>query len=285
MRIFGCLLLACGCLLSLYGAPASIGIVRSYGEFRVDGAAVRGNSTLMAGDVVETMAMNTTVSLGHTELILLPESRAALYGDHTTLQRGSTLLRDASSHALEAGGLRIVPTSSHSLVEVGYGDRKQITVSAHAGAADVFTSSGELLASLNPGGALEFDPSSAASGSGSGQASASTGLTLTGKLTTSNGNYYVKMDGKTYQVTSTTVDLAKYVGKTITTTGSVVSATGGVTVVTVASVTASAVAAGAGFSSAVLTSVIVGAAAVGTIGGLGAAGAFSSGGSTSVSVP
>jgi hypothetical protein len=74
-------------MCSLSGAPSSIGIVRSYGEFRVDGAAIRGNSTLMAGDVVETMAMNTTINLGATEVTLLPESRAALYADHTTLQR------------------------------------------------------------------------------------------------------------------------------------------------------------------------------------------------------
>lgn len=166
MRTFSCALLIAGCMFSLSGAPSSIGIVRSYGEFKVDGAAVSGNSTLMAGNVVETMAMNTTINLGATELTLMPESRAALYSDHTTLQRGTTLLRGASSHALEAGNLRIVPTSAHSLVEVGYSDRKLITISARTGAANVFTASGELVASLNPGSALAFEPTSGASGSG-----------------------------------------------------------------------------------------------------------------------
>jgi hypothetical protein len=262
--------LIAGCMFSASGASSSIGIVRSYGEFRVDGAAVRGNSTLMAGDVVETMAMNTTINLGATEVTLLPESRAALYTDHTTLQRGTTLLRGASSHALEAGNLRIVGTSPHSLVQVGYSDRKLITISAHAGAADVFTSSGELLASLNPGGALAFEPTSGPSNSGSGQATANAGATVKGKLTKKNGAYFITEDGKTYEITSTTVNLDQYVGKIVTVTGSVLSSTGGVTVVGASSITV----ASAGVSGGVIA-IIIGAGAALTIGGLAAAGTFS----------
>lgn len=220
--------------------------------------------------------MNTTINLGGTEVTLLPESRAALYADHTTLQRGTSLVRGTASHALEAGALRIFPTSPHSLVEVGYSDQKLITISAHAGAANVFTSSGELLASLNPGGLLAFEPASGASDSGSGQATANTGVTLKGKLTTKNGEYFLTEGGKTYQITSTTLDLAQYVGKVIAVTGSVGSAAGGITVVIVASVSVVAVVAGAGLSAAAITAIIVGGAAAGTIGGLAAAGTFSS---------
>jgi len=230
----------------------------------------------MAGDVVETMAMNTTINLGGTEVTLLPESRAALYTDHTTLQRGSTLLRGASSHALEAGNLRVVATSAHSLLEVGYSDRKLITISSHAGAANVFTSSGELLASLNPGGALAFEPASDARSTGSGQATANTGVTLKGKLTKKNGAYFlVSDDGKTYEITSTTVNLDQYVGKVISVAGSVVSSAAGVTTVSAASVTAAAVATGAGLSTGAITGIVIGVAAAATLGGLGAAGAFS----------
>jgi len=276
VRTFWCAFLIAGCMISVSGAPSSIGIVRSYGEFRVDGAAVRGNSTLMAGDVVETMSMNTTINLGGTEVTLLPESRAALYADHTTLQRGTSLVRGTASHALEAGALRIFPTSPHSLVEVGYSDQKLITISAHAGAANVFTSSGELLASLNPGGSLAFEPASGASDSGSGQATANTGVTLKGKLTKKNGAYFlVSDDGKTYEITSTTVNLDQYVGKVISVAGSVVSSAAGVTTVSAASVTAAAVATGAGLSTGAITGIVIGVAAAATLGGLGAAGAFS----------
>lgn len=277
MRTFWCAFLIVGCMLSVSGAPSSIGIVRSYGEFRVDGAAVRGNSTLMAGDVVETMAMNTTINLGGTEVTLLPESRAALYTDHTTLQRGTTLLRGASSHALEAGNLRIVGTSPHSLLEVGYSDRKLITISSHAGAANVFTSSGELLASLNPGGSLAFEPASGASDSGSGQATANTGVTLKGKLTKKNGAFFlVSDDGKIYEITSTTVNLAQYVGQVISVAGSIVTTAAGVTTVAAASVAAVAIATGAGLSAAAITGIVIGISAGATVGGLAAAGTFSS---------
>ena len=277
MRTFLYALLIAGCIFSLSAAPSSIGIVRSYGEFRVDGAAVRGNSTLMPGDVVETMAMNTTINLGATEVTLLPESRAALYTDHTTLQRGTSLLRGASSHSLEAGNLRIVPTSAHSLVEVGYSDRKLITISAHAGVADVFTSSGELLASLNPGSALAFEPTSGTSGSTAGQASANAGLTVIGKLIKIDGKYYVTDHGKRYRIVGAMLDLDQYVGKVISVTGSVASEAGGVTVVTVATVSVVAVAAGAGLSAGVLTAIVVGVGVGVTLGGLGVAGTFSGG--------
>jgi hypothetical protein len=274
-----------GGLFSLSAAPASIGIVRSYGEFRVDGAAVRGNSTLMAGDVVETMSMNTTVRVGGTELTLMPESRAALYGDHTTLQKGTTLVRGASSHALEVGTLRIVPLSAHSLVEVGYSDRKQVTVSAHSGAANVFTSSGELLASLNPGGALSFSPSAGASGLGSGSGQAAAGVSLKGRLTKNGDKYYLTDGGKTYEITSSTVDLAQYVGKVITTVGSVVGTAGTVTTVSVTAVTVAGTAAAAGLSTAAIVGVVASIGTATTFAGLGVAGAFSSGGKGSVSVP
>jgi hypothetical protein len=274
VRTFSYAFMVCGCLFSLSAAQPSIGIVRSYGEFMVDWAAVRGNSTLVAGDVVEAMAMNTTITLGATEITLLPESRAALYGDHTMLQRGTTLLRGASSHALEAGNLKIVPTSAHSLVRVGYSDRKLITISARAGAADIFTASGELLASLNPGSALAFEPNSGASGSGSGQASAQTGFVLKGKLTKTGGKYFITVPGKSYEVTSTTVNLESYVGKVISVTAIVVSTAGGVTVVSVGSVTVVAAVFGAGLSSTVIADIVAVGAVAGTIGALGAAGTF-----------
>jgi hypothetical protein len=274
-------LVVVGGLFSLSGAPASIGIVRSYGEFRVDGAAVRGNSTLMAGDVVETMALNTTVNLGGTELTLLPESRAALYGDHTTLQRGTTLLRGTPSYALEVGNLRVVSTSPHSLLEVAYSDGKQIRVSARAGAADVFAPAGVLVASVNSGGMLSFGPESGA-GTPTGQASATAGLTLHGVLTANHGKYFVTEGGKTYQLTSSTVNLAQFVGKIITTSGTVASTSDGVTVVSVAAVL-NASAAG-GMASAALAVTIVSMAAAGAVAGLGVSGAFGSGKGT-VSVP
>lgn len=281
MRIlFGSFMVA-GCALALSGASTSIGVVRSYGEFKVDGATVRGNGTLLAGDTLESTTMSTTANVGKAELTLFPASRVAVYKDHTIVQRGTTTVR-GSSHALEAGTLRVVPTSAHSLVEVGYSDRKVVTISAHAGAADVFTSSGQLMASLNAGGVLAFEPSSGNAPSpsaGLGQAGAETSVQLHGILTKgSDGKYFVTMGNKTYELTSTTIDLSKYVGKLIEGTASVVKVvTPELTVVAINTVTVGAVAAGAGLSAGLVVAVVAGIATAGTVGGLAAAGTFSSG--------
>jgi hypothetical protein len=209
MRILLGSFMVAGCALALSGASTSIGVVRSYGEFKVDGATVRGNSTLLAGDTLESTTMSTTANVGKAELTLLPASRVTVYKDHTTLQKGTTTVRGAS-HALEAGTFRVVPATAHSLFEVGYSDHKVITISAHAGAADVFSNSGQLLASLNPGGVLSFEPSSG-SGTNSasfGQASANTSVQLHGTLTSTGGRYFLTEGGKTYEITSSAVNLA-----------------------------------------------------------------------------
>jgi hypothetical protein len=168
-------------------------------------------------------------------------------------------------------------------VEVGYSDRKVITISAHAGAADVFTTSGQLLASLNAGGVLAFEPSSGnghSPSSGLGQGQAETSVQLNGTLTSSEGKYYLTQGGKRYQVTSSTIDLSKYVGKVVEGSASIVSTTADVTVVAINTVTVAAVAAGAGLSTGLIVAVAAGIGAAGVVGGLAASGAIGSGSSS-----
>ena len=270
MRTYMYAFLMAGGMLALSGAPSSIGIIRSNGEFKLNGAAVRGNSTLISGNSVESTTAKTVINVGPSEITLLPESRATLYSDHTLLQRGTTLLRGTSSHALEAGQLRIVPVSDNSLVEVGFDDRKLIRIAAHTGAAEVFTSSGELLASLSSGSGLTFGPASG--GSSSGQASANAGIELKGKLVEKSRKYFVVMDGKTYEVSSRTVNLGKYVGKVIDVNGTIVATSTESTTVEVGSVSSAAAAKSSGLSGRAVVAIVAGMAAVGTVAGLAAVG-------------
>jgi len=271
-----------GCALALSGASTSIGVARSYGEFKVDGASVRGNSTLLSGDVIESTTLSTTANIGKAELTLMPASRVSVYRDHTALQKGTAMVRGAS-HAVEAGVLRVVPEAAHSVVEVGYSGQKAVTISAHAGGANVYTSGGVLLASLNPGGVLAFEPSvGGRSASAAGQASANTALSLHGKLTSKDGRFFIVVSGKTYELSSSTVNLASFVGQVVDITASYVSTTGDVTIASVSTVTSASAADDAGLSPLTIT-VLLGVAAVATIGGLAAAGSFS--GSTPASVP
>lgn len=62
-RLIGIILIS-GCLQVMIGAPREIGTVRSLGEFRVDGAAIRGNGTLFDGDVIETAFMRSSSDSG-----------------------------------------------------------------------------------------------------------------------------------------------------------------------------------------------------------------------------
>ena len=282
MRALSIVLLTAGCAFALSGAPASVGVVRSYGEFKVDGASVRGNSTLLAGDVVESTTANATANVGTAEVTLLPSSRAAVYTDHTTLQKGTAIFK-GTSHALDAGTLHVVPTSANSLVGVGYNDLKSVTVSAQSGGADVFSSGGVLLASVAPGASLAFEPLSAGAASGAaGQADANAPVHLKGKLIKERDEkekkdkYFVIMDGKKYEVTSTTLNLNSYVGKVITATAAVVTVTAVATVVTVSTISVVAAVAAAGLSTAAIAGIVVAGATGGIVGGLGASGAFSS---------
>jgi len=268
--------LATSVLVAIWAAPSSIGFVRSAGDFRVDGSLVRGNSTIFDGDVVETAASRSVVQLSGGQLTLAPESRAKIYHDRTVLEKGTGMLRDAAAQLFQADSLQIAPAAKDSVVQVDVKSASRVSVYAFAGSAQVRNSSGLLLASLDPGMALDFDNPP--------QASGSTAVTLTGMVSEPNGNYFIT-DSTTNTVAQIEgKDLAKLVGKRATVQGSLIPgetpAAGASEVVSVA--TAHIVGAGAG--AAVATGLSVGAkvaiiggiTVAGTVGGLAAAGTFGS---------
>jgi len=268
------LLVAAGSLL--VAAPVSIGFVHSAGDFRVDGALIRGNSTIFEGDTLETAAARSVVQLSGTQLTLAPESRARIYHDRTVMEKGTGMLRDAPSQVLEANSLKITPAARDSVVQVDVKSASRISVYAFAGSAQVRNSSGLLLASLHPGMALEFDRPP--------QAAASTAVKLTGTVTEQNGTYLLS-DSTTNVVSQLQgSDLAKLVGKKVEVTGSIIPgaapAAGASQVVAVASahILAGAAVAGTatGLAIGAKIAIIGGIAVAGTVGGLAAAGTFNS---------
>src|SRR5689334_16688089 len=99
-------LVVSGSLLCVHAASPAIGFVRSNGEFRVDGATVRGNSTLSEGNVIETAGVRSTLELNGGQMTLGLESRIRVYRGRTILEKGSGMLRDAVALVMEAGSLR-----------------------------------------------------------------------------------------------------------------------------------------------------------------------------------
>jgi hypothetical protein len=266
--------MAC-CLLTLNAAAPSIGVVRSNGEFRVDGSPIRGNATLFEGNLVETAAAQSVLQLGPTQITLLPGSRVKVFRDH-----------------FEAGALRIVSQAADAAVLVQTPGANRVDVASRTGVAEVRNSAGMLVAMVSPGDSLSFDT----------QGSASTEFKMTGTLQAKDGKFFLTDSTAKVTVELVGPDLAQYIGKTVDVTGSSIPnakvAAGAAQAVQVTSIKASskkiakagaaagagAAAAGAGAAAAGTTAglstaavVVIGGVAVGgTAGGLAAAGTFSS---------
>jgi hypothetical protein len=271
--------LAGGCLFVATAAPGSIGVIRSSGDFRVDGSTVRGNSTLFDGNLIETTSARSVVQLNSAQITLAPESRAKIYQGRTILEKGASLLRDADKHFVEADSLQISPAAKDAVIQVDIQGPNRIAVAARSGSAQVRNSAGVLVADLRPGMALAFDT----------QAGASTAVKITGVVVLRNGNYFIT--DTTTHVTSQIqgADLAKYVGKNVEITGAIIPGAtplaGATQVVQVGGIhLAAAGAAGGGGGAAggaaagshvALFAIIGGVAVGGTVIGLAAAGSFS----------
>jgi hypothetical protein len=295
-------LFAAGSVLVVSAASPSIGFVKSSGEFRVDGSAVRGNSTIFDGAVVETTAARSVIQLANAQITLSPDSRVRVYHDRTVLEKGSGSVRDGASHIIEAATLRIAPSAKDSVVQIDLTSLSHVTVGARGGPAQVRNSSGVLTASLLPGMALAFNP----------QAASTAAVKVIGIIEARDAAYLL-----TDETTKVTIqllegpDVIKYAGKKVEITGSSIpgaSPLGGasqlVRAVTIkpvgdkrkiaaaagaAGTGAGAAAAGAGagaaagLSGAAVAAIVGGVAVAGTVGGLAAAGTFSGGSDPSVS--
>jgi hypothetical protein len=276
-------LVTAGSLMVASAAVPSIGFVKSTGEFRLDGSAVRGNGTVFEGNLVETSAARSVIQLASTQVTLSPQSSARVYRDRIVLEKGTASVKDGIHQVIEANTLRIVPSTQDSVVQIEISGPSRVKVSALGGAAEVRNSSGVLTASLRSGMSLAFSP----------QAGGETAVRMTGVIESHNGVY--TLTDETTKVTVQLVsspDVARNVGKRVAITGSSVpgaTLAGGasqlVRTVTVTNAAAAGAggaaaaggsAAGAGLSGGAIGAIVGGVAVGGTLGGLAAAGTFSS---------
>lgn len=255
-----------GGLVLLTAATTSIGVIRSSGDFRVDGSIVRGNSTIFDGSVIETATARSVVQVTGGQVTLAPESRAKVYRDRTVLEKGAGLLRDADKFVFEAASLQIAPGAKDSVIQVDVEGPGRIAVAARSGSAQVRNSSGVLVASLRPGMELAFDNQPGAS---------TTSVQVSGTVEERDGNYFVTDPTShiTFQLEGTT--LASYVGKKVTITGTASTETPAAGAVEVVRVTDIQGTPHTGGGSHIRTYLIVGGVVVGgTLVGMLAAGTF-----------
>jgi polyferredoxin len=152
----------------------------------------------------------------------LPNSRAKVYRDHTVLESGSELMRNGEKQTIEAATLQIASAAKDGVVLVAMGGPNNVRVFASSGVVQVRTAAGLLVASLRPGMGLAFTP----------QAGAATAMQVTGVLESTDGKFFLTdsctKTGTRVEVRGT--DLAKFKGKTVQITGSImlgVAAAGG----------------------------------------------------------
>ena len=212
------LLIVGGFLFALVAVPPSIGVANSNGEFRVDGSAIQGNSTLFDGNVIETTSARSVLRISGAQVTLLPDSRAKVYRDHAVIEKGSGIVSHAQHLTVEAANLRIAPSAGDAVVQVDKTGQAQVVVATTAGSAEVRNASGVLIASLNPHMALAFDAASA-----SGQTAAAAGaVKLTGVVQADGGNYFLTDSTTGVKVELRGENLTRYVGKTVTFSGSII---------------------------------------------------------------
>jgi hypothetical protein len=153
------LLLLVGAFLSASAAPDAIGIATVRGGFSIDRTRVQGNATLFDGGVLETDSAPSLVRLqSGSEMQLGSTSRGRIYKNRLVLEKGEGQIDKASDFRFEALGLRILPDSSGTKARVALLGTGRVVVSALAGTLRVTTAEGTLVARLEPGRALEFEP-------------------------------------------------------------------------------------------------------------------------------
>ena len=147
-------LFTCGCLVSVAASPSSIGFVVTSGEAQIDGAVVRGNSTLFQGNLVQAGSGTSDLMFpGGSNLLLQPGSTVKVFREYGVLEHGTA--DPARSPRTDRGWAQgIFPLSTGcSLVDVL--DRSHLQV-VPGGAAEVRNPAGALVARLEPGKALSF---------------------------------------------------------------------------------------------------------------------------------
>jgi hypothetical protein len=288
-------LLTSGCLIFLTAAPPTIGVVRSSGEFQVDGSTVRGNATVFEGSTVQTTGTRSKIRFSDgAEIVLAPGSRVQLYRDRTVLQQGAQQVNNSQKHPTEVASLRISPVNSGTVAEIVTQDSSHVRVATLEGSVDVWNSAGVLVANVRPGMALAFDAQTAG---------AETASKISGCLVKKGGKYLVTDSTTNVRVELQGPAVAKSSGHQVEITGSMIpggtpaaGASQVIQVVTVDSmgalcsggdaVAGDAGAGGAGvggapagtaagLSTGAKVAIVGGVSVAGTVGGLAAAGTFS----------
>lgn len=148
-------------ILPLFGSTPAIGVIVADGSFHVDHSLIWDNATLFAGNLVETGQASTQLQLQNGSRVrLASDSRARVFDSRLVLERGIGQL-ESSNYRIEAAGLQISSETKAGVARVQVTDSRRVIVAAYQGGVRVVNRDNVLVAALEPGNELAFEPQSA----------------------------------------------------------------------------------------------------------------------------
>jgi hypothetical protein len=163
MRRIAFLCIVLGTVCSLFGATNPIGMAFSGGAFRVNNSRVQGNSTLFDGTMIETESALSELHLKTgVQVELGAETRATVYQRKLVLEYGQ--LESVAAYDVEARSLHIVGVTPDALVRIQVRNQRNVQVAAVRGPVRVSNAAGVLVASIEAGKSMSFEPQNAPAG-------------------------------------------------------------------------------------------------------------------------
>ncbi|MGA2133247.1 MAG: hypothetical protein ABSH50_13215 [Bryobacteraceae bacterium] len=153
------------CVLSTgFAASPGIGLAVVDGSFQLNHSSVWGNATLFDGSAIETNRTASQIRLANgVSARLGADSRARVYESRLVLEKGIGQL-DSAGYYIEADGLRIMPDRAGATARVKLAGAQRVVVAARDGGVLVNNSAGVLIARLEPGREMSFEPQAPGTG-------------------------------------------------------------------------------------------------------------------------
>jgi len=118
---------------SLTAAAGYIGVATAAGTFWIDHTGVVANATVFEGSTLETEKDTASVQVnGGARILLEAGSRARVYLDHATLEKGRAQLASGEGYRLEALSMQVTLASSRSQAVVAINAGGVVEVGAAA---------------------------------------------------------------------------------------------------------------------------------------------------------
>jgi hypothetical protein len=178
--------------LPAWAAGPIIGLAVSSGRLVVDRAPVEGNASLTEGMTLTTGNAPTRVQFNNgARATLAASTTAKIYSDRILLEQGVGLISAHDGMRLEAAGFHVRANGESAQAVVERNNGAAIQVAALHGSVKVYDNEDVLLARVQPGVPLTFEP---------GAAGAPPQSLVTGTLTRQDGKYVLRDELTNLQV-------------------------------------------------------------------------------------